>query len=45
MEEDDVVIRVGNSLSTERDAPTREKGLQARGAYKVGVLTVTIRYW
>jgi len=33
MEEDDMVIRVGNSLSTERDEPIRE-GLQARGAYK-----------
>ena len=37
MEEDDMVMRVGNSLSTERerDEPMRrEGGLQARGAYK-----------
>ena len=34
MEEDDMVMRVGNSLSTERDEPMREEGLQARGAYK-----------
>jgi hypothetical protein len=34
MEEDDMVMRVGNSLSTERDEPMREVGLQARGACK-----------
>jgi hypothetical protein len=34
MEEDDMVMRVGNSLSTERDEPIRREGLQARGAYK-----------
>ena len=34
MEEDDMVMRVGNSLSTERDETMREEGLQARGAYK-----------
>ena len=34
MEEDDIVMRVGNSLKTERDEPIREEGLQARGAYK-----------
>ena len=34
MEEDDMVMRVGNSLSTERDGSMREEGLQARGAYK-----------
>jgi hypothetical protein len=36
MEEDDMVMRVGNSLSTERerDEPMRREGLQARGAYK-----------
>jgi len=34
MEEDDMVIRVGNSLGTERDEPMRREGLQARGAYK-----------
>ena len=36
MEEDDMVMRVGNSLSTERerDEPMRRKGLQARGIYK-----------
>ncbi len=33
MEEDDMVMRVGNSLR-ERDEPMREEGLQARGAYK-----------
>jgi hypothetical protein len=33
MEEDDMVMRVGNSLE-ERDEPMREEGLQARGAYK-----------
>jgi len=33
MEEDDMVMRVGNSLKT-RDEPMREEGLQARGAYK-----------
>jgi hypothetical protein len=33
MEEDDMVMRVGNSLSTERerDEPMRREGLQARG--------------
>ena len=34
IEEDDMVIRIGNSLSTERDEPIREEGVQARGAYK-----------
>jgi hypothetical protein len=35
MEEDDMVIRVGSSLSMrERDEPMREEGLQARGIYK-----------
>jgi len=34
MEEDDMVIRVGNSLSTERDEPIRREGLQAQGSYK-----------
>jgi len=34
MEEDDMVMRVGNSLSTKRDEPIRREGLQARGAYK-----------
>jgi hypothetical protein len=36
MEEDNIVIRVGNSLyrERERDEPIREEGLQARGAYK-----------
>jgi hypothetical protein len=34
MEEDDMVIRVGNSLSIERDEPMRREGLQARGIYK-----------
>jgi hypothetical protein len=29
-----MVIRVGNSLSIERDEPIRREGLQARGAYK-----------
>jgi len=27
MEEDDMVMRVGNSLSTERDEPIRREGL------------------
>jgi hypothetical protein len=34
MEEDDIVMRVGNSLSIERDEPMRREGLRARGAYK-----------
>jgi hypothetical protein len=35
MKEDDMVMRVGNSLKRERDEPIRrEGGLQARGAYK-----------
>ena len=34
MEEDDMVMRVGNSLSTERDEPMRREGLQAQGTYK-----------
>src|SRR6266576_3134592 len=34
MEEDDMVMRVGNSLRGKRDEPIREEGLQARGAYK-----------
>ena len=36
MEEDDMVIRVGNSLvgKRERDEPMRREGLQARGIYK-----------
>jgi len=36
MEEDDIVRRVGNSLSTERerDELIRREGLQARGTYK-----------
>ena len=33
IEEDDMVIRVGNSLR-ERDELIRKEGLQARGAYK-----------
>ena len=32
MEEDDMVMRVGNSLRG--DEPMRREGLQARGAYK-----------
>jgi hypothetical protein len=34
IEEDDMVMRVGNSLVGERDEPMRREGLQARGAYK-----------
>ena len=34
MEGDDMVMRVGSSLSTERDEPMRREGLQARGIYK-----------
>ena len=36
MEEDDMVMRVGNSMSTERerDEPMRREGLQAQGSYK-----------
>jgi hypothetical protein len=35
MEENDMVMRVGNSLvGGERDEPMRREGLQARGAYK-----------
>ena len=34
MEEDDMVMRVGNSLEEERDEPMRREGLQARGIYK-----------
>ena len=35
MEEDDMVMRVGNSLEErERDEPIRREGLQARGIYK-----------
>jgi hypothetical protein len=35
MEEDDMVMRVGNSLRRhERDEPMRREGLQARGIYK-----------
>jgi hypothetical protein len=37
MEEDDMVMRVGSSLSMrerERDEPIRREGLQARGIYK-----------
>jgi hypothetical protein len=35
MEEDDMVMRVGSSLSMrERDEPMRREGLQARGIYK-----------
>ena len=30
-----MVMRVCNSLSTERDESIRREGLQARGAYKV----------
>ena len=33
MEEDDMVMRVGNSLVL-RDEPMRREGLQARGIYK-----------
>jgi hypothetical protein len=31
MEEDDMVMRVGNSLGGKRDEPMRREGLQARG--------------
>ncbi len=31
MEEDDMVMRVGNSLRQERDEPMGEEGLQAQG--------------
>jgi len=36
MEEDDMVMRVGNSLvgKRERDEPIRREGLQAQGSYK-----------
>ena len=36
MEEDDMVMRVGNSLrgKRERDEPMRREGLQAQGNYK-----------
>ena len=35
MEEDDMVMSIGNSLVQERDEPMRRtRGLQARGAYK-----------
>jgi hypothetical protein len=34
MEEDDMVMRVGNSLEGKRDEAMRREGLQARGAYK-----------
>jgi hypothetical protein len=34
IKEDDIIIKVGNSLSIERDEPIRREGLQARGAYK-----------
>ena len=34
MEEDNMVMRVGNSLVGKRDEPMRREGLQARGAYK-----------
>ena len=35
MEEDDMVMRVGNSLrGRERDEPMRREGLQAQGSYK-----------
>jgi hypothetical protein len=37
MEEDDMVMRVGNSLvwrERERDEPMRREGLQAQGSYK-----------
>jgi hypothetical protein len=34
MEEDDIVMRVGNSLVGKRDEPMRREGLQAQGSYK-----------
>ena len=34
MEEDDMVMRVGNSLRGKRDEPMRREGLQAQGSYK-----------
>ena len=34
MEEDDMVMRVGNSLVLRGDEPMRREGLQARGIYK-----------